>query len=121
MQPAGEATLLAGCVLCAALQHLSPGTQSHGVRQAEAHDSPDQRVEPADILIGRSRNDGEQGMQEIMMHLVSFVHGSTSINPYNRSHTLIPFLKPSQRFLMHIKFVSPSAPFPWFRPHFSKN
>src|SRR3989441_8191450 len=47
-------------------------------------------------------------MQEIMMHRGRFVHGGTSINPYNRSHTFIPFLEPSQRFLRHIKFVSPS-------------
>src|SRR6266566_9757158 len=44
-------------------------------------------------------------MQEILMHLVSFVH----MNPYNRSHTFIPFVESSQRFLTHIKFVSPSA------------
>jgi hypothetical protein len=48
-------------------------------------------------------------MQEIMMHRVRFVHGGTSIHPYNRSHTLIPFVKSSQRFLMYIKFVSPSG------------
>jgi hypothetical protein len=48
-------------------------------------------------------------MQEFMMHLVSFVHDGTSMNLYNRSHTLIPFVEPSQRFLMHIKFGSPSA------------
>jgi hypothetical protein len=47
-------------------------------------------------------------MQEIMMHLVSFVHGGTSMNPYNRSPTLIPSVEPSQRFLMLMKFVSPS-------------
>src|SRR5260370_15689355 len=48
-------------------------------------------------------------MQEILMHRVRFVHGGTSINPYTRSHPFIPFVEPSQRFLMHIKFVSPSG------------
>jgi hypothetical protein len=41
------------------------------------------------------------------MHLVSFVHGSTSMNSYNRTCLLIPFVEPSYSFLRQIKFVSP--------------
>jgi len=67
-------------------------------------------VEPTNILIGRSRNEREQGVQEIMMHLVRFVHGGTSMNLYNQPHVLIPFVEPSQHFLRHLKFVSPSGP-----------
>ncbi len=75
MEPTGEAPHTAGGVLCAALGHFSPGIQSHRARQAEAHDGPDQGLQSANILVGRSRDDRQQGMQEISMHLVSFVHG----------------------------------------------
>ena len=49
MQPTGEATYTAGGILCAALRHLSPGTQAHGMCQAEAHNGPGQRAQAANI------------------------------------------------------------------------
>jgi len=43
----------------------------------------------------RSRDDGEQHIQEIVMHLLRFVHGNTSMNPCNRTDMFIPFVEPS--------------------------
>src|SRR2546428_48422 len=49
LQPARKMAHTAGGVLCAALKHFSPRTQSHRVRQVEANDGPDQRVQTTNI------------------------------------------------------------------------
>src|SRR5437016_4378615 len=51
MQPARKMAHTAGGVLCAALKHFSPRTQSHRVRQVEANDGPDQRVQTTNIPV----------------------------------------------------------------------
>jgi len=55
MQPTGEATYTAGSILCAALRHLSPGTQAHGMCQAEAHNGPGKPAQAANIEELRKR------------------------------------------------------------------
>src|SRR6266699_2060433 len=98
----GEGSPIQGGIPCAALKHLSPRAQSHRVGQANANNSPGQSAQAANIMVGRSRYDGKQPIQEIVMYLFSFVHGGTSMNPFNRSSTLIPFFR-------SLKFVSQSG------------
>src|SRR5579859_1831112 len=91
MQQPGEAALTASSRFGAALQHLGPCAQSDRVGQAHTSDRPGQCAQAANILVSRSRDDGQQCIQEFVMYLLGFVHGDTSMNPYTRSSTLIPF------------------------------
>ena len=52
------------------------------------------------------RDDGQQSIHELVMHLLCFVHGGTSMNLSPRICMLIPFVEPSSSFLMQIRFVS---------------
>ena len=114
VQPPGEAALTAGCRLSPTREHLGPRTQAYRVGQAQIRNRPSERVQTAKILLGRSRNDGQQRIHEFVMQRLDFVHGDTSTNLYNRTCMLIPFVEPSYAFLRQIRFVSQSGMFVFF-------
>src|SRR6266567_568074 len=105
-QPARKTAHPTGRILCVALKYLSPCTQSHRVGQAQAGDRPGQRPDPANIPVDCSKKNGLQRFQKVVIHLVGFIHGGTSTNPYNRLRSLIPLFEDSYCFLSCLKFVS---------------
>ncbi len=46
-------------------------------------------------------------MQELLMHLVGFIHGDTSMNQYTWLGSSYSFVEHAYAFLMQIRFVSP--------------
>ncbi len=67
----------------------------HRLCQAETHYGPDQGVQATTVLVDGSWNDGEHCVHEMVMYLSRFIHGITSMNPYNHTSMLIPFVEPS--------------------------
>src|SRR5258708_15801187 len=88
MQPARKTAHTAGRVLGAALKHFSPCTKSHGVRQVEASDGPDQRVQPPNILLGRPRVVGSQTFKRTLFLLFASFLGAPPFIQSNRSTPL---------------------------------